>query len=532
MELKEKIFKKQNLLILIIIAFAIIIRIIGWPNRIDALNCDEAMMAINAKSIAQTGNDMYGTRLPVYFEAWLLAGQSAMPTYLVSLFIKVLGFNMFAIRLPILIVSIISIFITYLLTKEIFGEKTGIIALFLISICPWHILQSQWNLDCNLFPHIILIASYLLVKGILRNKNPYIYLSMIFFGLSMYCYGIALYFVPLFLLILGIYCLIKKHITIQLMINAGILYVIISLPIFIMTFINIFKLSSTQVMGFTIQRFYYNTRSNDMLIFSKDIINQFKLNISSLFKTVIIQNDELEWNSIKGFGTIYLFSIMFEILGILFLIKEKKETKLNKIILIWIAISLIIGILINKININRLNIIWYPLLIVTSYGIYKFITWKKHFIFKFIIIGIYIITFIMFYYKLNYKYKYKIAQSKVFSKGLTTALEYIKNNENKLVCVSANANTRAQYIYYKFLFNNFDIPTKREEPIYYYENNNENMTWFNTDNIEFKTVKIDINTNFNEKVYLIKKEELKNIKNINQYKTDEFGDYIVLERKE
>ena len=146
---------------ILIFAIGIGIRIYKWPNIVGDINCDEAILAINAKSIAQSGRDMYGTLFPVYFESWLIGGQSALPTYLVSLLIEFFGYNLFSIRFPILLFSILSLFIIYSLTKKIFNEKVSIIVLLLTAISPWQLMQSEWNLDCNLFPHIILIAIYL-----------------------------------------------------------------------------------------------------------------------------------------------------------------------------------------------------------------------------------------------------------------------------------------------------------------------------------------------------------------------------------
>lgn len=51
----------KKVIVLLIFAIAIIIRIIKWPLIMEEINCDEAMTAINAKAISETGCDMYGT---------------------------------------------------------------------------------------------------------------------------------------------------------------------------------------------------------------------------------------------------------------------------------------------------------------------------------------------------------------------------------------------------------------------------------------------------------------------------------------
>ena len=50
-------------------------------------------------------------------------------------------------------------------------------------------MQSRWSFDCNLFPHVFLIAVVLLIAGL--KKKPLLYLSMVMFGLCSYAYGIA-----------------------------------------------------------------------------------------------------------------------------------------------------------------------------------------------------------------------------------------------------------------------------------------------------------------------------------------------------
>ena len=323
--IKNILSNKENILFFIIILFAILIRVVNWPNGIRDINCDEAMMAVNAKSIAQTGKDIYGTKLPIYFEGWLVGGQSAIPTYLVSIAIGIFGCSLFAVRLPILIISIISIIIIYLLSKEIFNKKIAIIVLFLTAINPWHIMQSQWNLDCNMFPHIFLIAIYLLCSGIKTNNKIKLYSSMIMFGISMYTYGISIFFVPLFLLVIGIALIIKKKISIKELLISSAIYILISIPILTMYIINYLKLDTIEVFGITIQRFYYSVRNEDMLIFSNNVFEQFKTNIISTIETIVLQNDDLIWNTIKGYGTVYIFSIPFIAIGIADLTNKKKQ---------------------------------------------------------------------------------------------------------------------------------------------------------------------------------------------------------------
>ena len=112
-------FKK---LIFITIFIGILIRIIGINVFPVGLNCDEASAAYDAYSILTTLRDRNNIFLPVYLMAWG-SGQSALLTYLMLPFIKILGLNLISTRLPMAIVSSISLIVFYKILKMSFDEK-------------------------------------------------------------------------------------------------------------------------------------------------------------------------------------------------------------------------------------------------------------------------------------------------------------------------------------------------------------------------------------------------------------------------
>ena len=200
----KKIEKYQKYLFLILVLLGIAVRIYEFPTAIREMNSDEIMTAVNAVSIAQTGKDIGEISFPVYLQGW--GGQSVILLYLMVISVKILGNTLLAVRLPMLIVSILGMIICYDLTKRITKNKTiGLIALGLVAISPWHILQSIWSLDCNMFPHFFLFATDIFVIALQKKKKAILCISMIFYAISLYGYGLAIYFVPLFLLVIAIY---------------------------------------------------------------------------------------------------------------------------------------------------------------------------------------------------------------------------------------------------------------------------------------------------------------------------------------
>ena len=144
--------KKNKYIIYVLLVVGILVRIYKFPNAISELNVDEIMTITQAKSIFEIGKTIEGISYPVYLEGF--GGQSVVLLYLMVLSIKIFGYNLFAVRLPTLLISIISLFVFYDLVNKITkNNKIALIGLGLLVISPWHILQSIWGLDCNVFPH-------------------------------------------------------------------------------------------------------------------------------------------------------------------------------------------------------------------------------------------------------------------------------------------------------------------------------------------------------------------------------------------
>ncbi len=138
----------RNLLILIgIIFIAFFLRFFLLSSVPPSASLDEASIGYNAYSILKTGTDEYGNKFPILLRAyddW----RPALYIYLVIPFVKILGLNALSVRLPSVILSVITVIATYFLVKEIFLNFKNKIFLafvssFLLAISPWHIYISH-----------------------------------------------------------------------------------------------------------------------------------------------------------------------------------------------------------------------------------------------------------------------------------------------------------------------------------------------------------------------------------------------------
>ncbi len=536
--------ERYKIVVVLIFLFAISVRIWNWPHTIYDINCDEAMAAINAKSIAEKGTDIYGTTYPVYFEGWAISGQSAFAIYIMALFIKLFGFSIVSIRLPILLVSISSLCFMPLLMYRIFqSRKMAMITLLLLAINPWDILQSQWSLDCNFYPHVMLIAVYLLLKGIQDKKRMTVYFSMILFAITLYTYGIALYLTPIFLCVVAGYLLKQKSITVKELAICVLLFLAISAPIIVMAIIQLFDLPSIRIGNMTIQNFTYATRTNDMFLFSGNKWMTLSYNLKYLTDVLVKQTDHLIWNAFPNYGTMYFMSMPLVAIETVFLIyaffRKKQEDSARRLgmalLLTWLLIGIVCGIVINEININRINIIWYVLLMINAIGIYEIIKQLKYKkVLSIVFLVVYGIQFIGFMNEYHTTGSEKIVNSFTWSKGLVSAIEYVEHSGVDKVVLSdtvSNTDKKDIFIRYGTKGNQIEEKIAEEEFVKYYIPKETAHMDFSTPERKYIIQAIEENTMLTEPMYVMAKEEESNIKNMEDYEKNVFNQYMVLSKK-
>ncbi len=356
----------------------IAIRVIGFGDIPGGVNQDGAMGAVDAKALAMYGTDRFGTFMPAHFWAWGYGQMSVLLSYLTVPFIKIWGLGKVTMRLPMLLASLLGAGGVYGITRKIFDEKTAMAALLFLAVNPWHFMQGRWALDCNLFPHMFIAGMYFLVKGLWKKRN--LYISMVFFALCMYSYGVSFYMVPFFLLACCILLYLRRKVGVKEILICLAAYFAVAWPIYGTMLINFMKWESVELPFVTMQFFNENVRSADILFFSGNIGQQLLINIRSLVNVVFLQKEDLPWNSIKEFGTMYLCSMPLILLGAAVVFRkgfwgkekdgggENKQLACRILAFYWIF-ALLTGIMINAVNVNRINIIFYSHIIFGAVGI-------------------------------------------------------------------------------------------------------------------------------------------------------------------
>lgn len=201
----------KNLLMLSgILIVAFFLRFFILSSVPPSASLDEASIGYNAYSILKTGVDEYGNKFPMLLRAyddW----RPALYVYLVIPFIKLFGLEVISVRLPSVILSVLTVIATFLLVKEIFSNlknKTflAFISSFLLAISPWHIYISRLGHEANAALSFGIFGTLFFLKFIndIDKKKVYIYVSSVFLVLSFYAYQSEKVFIPLMVALLAI----------------------------------------------------------------------------------------------------------------------------------------------------------------------------------------------------------------------------------------------------------------------------------------------------------------------------------------
>ncbi|MGN0981350.1 MAG: glycosyltransferase family 39 protein [Candidatus Limivicinus sp.] len=369
--------RQYQLLLLLAVVLAVAVRIYRFGAVPGGFNQDGAMAAVDAKALADYGTDHYGMRYPVHLTAWGYGQMSALLSYLMVPCIKLFGFTAVSLRLPQLLISLLGLLVLYLFCRDSFGKGPALAVVLFAAIDPWHILQSRWALDCNLYPHFFLFGVYFMNRAMKGKKRLWLCVSMVMFGLCMYCYGIAIYTMPVFLLMACIYLLSRKRVSWGETLLALLVWLAVAWPFIMVMAINTFQWDTIETPLFTLPYFPNSIRSGDILFFSENIPAQLWQNLKVLVDTVIIQKPDLPWNSIGQFGNLYLFSLPFALTGLVWLWGKLKNSDGAVLLLLFFVTGIWCGLCTNNVNINRVNIIFYPMLCFTGLGLYAVGRWVR-----------------------------------------------------------------------------------------------------------------------------------------------------------
>jgi 4-amino-4-deoxy-L-arabinose transferase-like glycosyltransferase len=464
------------LLFFLILFVAIFFRFYKLSSVPPSPSLDEVSIGYNAYSILHTGKDEYGYQLPLLLRAyddW----RPALYVYFVIPFVQLFGLTFWAVRLPSVLLSLATVIATYFLAKEIFQKykqksSIGLLAMFLLTISPWHIYISRLGHEVNAGVSVLVFAAlFFMIALHHQSKKWMIFVSSFLFSLSFYTYQSEKVFTPL-IVITFVFLFWKQLWQMKK-------YLIISCAIFIIVTIPIFKASIspeglTRLQGTSAFSNLENISAENakQVLLAKqhhnvfgEFINNRRLIPVKIFFSNYISHFNPFWlysnggaDSFKapGLGLFYWFELPLVLIGIVFLAKSSFEKKTKLVLFFWIIISFIAPSITTQSPhaMRSFNVLPIPQIIEACGLVVLFLILKNRvikivvflFFFFFIITGI-----TQFYHQ--YFYVFPKEQSQSFQYALSSALSYEKKVGNSYdhIVVSNTDNLYQSYMFYLFI---------------------------------------------------------------------------------
>ena len=531
--------------IMLLFAFILHIGVFTYFMINTPIHTDEVMTVLNANSLAKSGTDILGEKLPIYFDTWLHGGQSPIATYLVAIMIKLFGYSLFVTRVPMFVFSMLGLIAFYKFLKEVIPENETLIniAFCLACISPWHLYSSAFTLDCNFLPHLAMFGMYFLAKGINSTKSKYFVFSMLFFGLGFYCYILSAIIIPVLLAVLFLILLIKKKVSFKNTIISVITIFIVAIPFILQGLVQFGIIENLNFLGFSISKMPYYSRGSELKL--NNILENLSEGIISLLFTDIYSFNAKGVNSFNfanSFGSVALLA------GVITLILNKIRKRNDfgiflKAVIISTLVSsaTVCSLTFYATALYRYNIYNYIFIIISAYGIYSVSKLFKKPRFKEVTSLLVATSLIITTYCFAYYYKNDVINTNTFyTSSIEECLNYNKSNKNvTLVCVDEETNINCGQITERMIIDTLyhhinekdftDIEALLYKAGYFNNNDFSNLPKFTKDNsIEFKNPKEKIIEDY----VIVYSPQLKNLKyDKNQYEIIDFGSFVVLNKK-
>ncbi len=197
---------KKNLLL----AFLFVLVAVLYARRLGDtpvyLSPDEAIIAVDAHSVATTGRDVHGTFMPLYFKIQLRGEERSgwfFPVifYAIAVVFKALPLSEMSARLPTAVVGLTDIILIFFVTRRIFKcDWLAVSAAGMLALTPAHFILSRYALD-YLDPVPFLLGWLSCVLAYLESgRLRTLFAATLLLGVGFYSYIAAVVLAPIYLL--------------------------------------------------------------------------------------------------------------------------------------------------------------------------------------------------------------------------------------------------------------------------------------------------------------------------------------------
>ncbi len=457
--------------LIVILLIAAFLRFYQLGSNPPSLTWDEAAWGYNAYSLGIDARDEFGKFLPYDYLESFGDFKPPMYAYLDIVPVKLLGLNEFAVRFPSALFGILTVLITYLLTRRIFHnspnrEKYALLGSFFLAISPWHIMLSRAAFEANVATFFISFGVFAFLAGV-QGKRWYLVLSAISFALSFYTFNTARVVAPLLVLMLAVgfrkELLLRKRETV-IAVLIGILLIFPIAKFLLSPQANLrFKEVNIFSDAAVVERANQQIANDNNSVFSKIIHNRrfgysveylkhYFDNLSPSF--LFIKGDGNPKFSTQDVGQMYLWELPFFIGGLLFLFKKKEGYWW--IIPAWLLLAIIPAATARETpHALRIETTLPTFQILTAIGVATFLVWVSKLRsanIKNLFLGIVMLllagNFFYFYHGLFSHYSREFSGE--WQYGYKDSINYVLANQDKYDQINITTELGRPYAYYLF----------------------------------------------------------------------------------
>lgn len=455
--------------------FVHLFQITKIPNGIHV---DEMGMGYDAWCLAHFGVDRYLKAYPVYLMNFG-GGQSALYAYLCIPFVKWFGLSPLSIRLPGILLYMISLFCgagIFMLDEGEMARRKALAGMALMTVLPAFILLFRIGMDCNLMLAVSVIFLYLMARAVRVQRVTAYVAAGIAGGVLLYTYVISYVVLPVFIVLLLVYLLSIRQLRFCHVLALGIPLAVLAVPLIAVQVVNLFDLPEAQMGPFTITRLF-QYRGGE--------IGLNHLSVQSVKDAVmsIFLFDGLRYNTLIPFGTVYYVSLPLIGIGIAACVREfagsirKRVFCYQALYLVWLVVMIAVGCCMEA-NTNRLNAAMAAVPVLLVEGIWQTLAWfrdaRRRRIAAVATAAVYLAcfgAFCIYYFGGSYTDTY--AKMEYFDYPLEEAVTYVESDPLCSAQTTYISAINQTYIYYlgAALVSPFDFNREnvfdREDPLIY-----------------------------------------------------------------
>ncbi len=349
---------------------------------------DEAGLIYSAYSIAATGHDLMGRFLPLSVN--LDHSFSPVSIYLIAPFVGLFGLLPFIGRLPFAIFGVLSVILTFAITKKLFNNFTlALFLAFVMSVSPWHLQISRMAYETPVAIFFFLLGIYIFLSKVNKGNINW---SIPAFLFAFYTYhATKIFYLVLIPLLIFVYKdkLIKRkmELIIFIFLNAMILLSFI----FILSTQNVSRQSVLIWNDQKVSEFVnWERDKNTAPFFIRQVFNNKPLyylraireNYLEAFSTqfLFLYGETQGLGGIYGTfyrGVMYIIELPLLILGLYYLWRYKNTRPKNFLFLLLLIFPLPSTFVIDKSYVMRSAMMIPVLSIIVGCGIYSVLIWFK-----------------------------------------------------------------------------------------------------------------------------------------------------------